>query len=208
MVLVYQSLGSVNVTDIKEALDQGIRAKQPKAGITATAFRIRNAVAAGTKDEEFARFFQASNLVVGWQVPEPGSSSSSDATQQPTEFMSSRTSTLQDLCGDVRDRQPQFRVSQRIISDLIDVSLKLPVTQPLALLACYHKSQRFTTTELSEWQKLDEAKVLGELLGTLEGVPGPLLYLEEAAAKVHELLVQAAGSDLASTLDQAAARSE
>jgi hypothetical protein len=49
-------------------------------------------------------------------------------------------------------------------------------------------------------------QVLGELLGTLEGVPGPLLHLEDAAAEVHEALSEAGGADLTSTLDLAAAR--
>jgi hypothetical protein len=159
MVLVYQSLGSISVDDIKSQLESSIKSKQPKSGITASAFRIRNAVASGTKDEDFAKFFQASNLVVGWQVPQSTDSSSSTVPAATADFVSNRSKTIFDLCGDFRDRQSQHRVPQHIIAELINASMKLSASQPLALMACFHKSQRFTVGELKEWSKLDEGTV-------------------------------------------------
>lgn len=120
LVLVYQTLGDVSIPAITDQLQRALEQQLPGAGVTASVCRMRNAVAASTGDVALQRFFQASNMLVGFSTPEyvahsQGGSSTPGVQQQHQqeqqvvvaqqassrglEHRASRHSALQDVLG-------------------------------------------------------------------------------------------------------------
>jgi hypothetical protein len=66
LVLVYQTIGSVDAAAAASKLQAQLDAALPAAGLRVRACRMRNSVAAGAGESALARLFQASNLLVGF----------------------------------------------------------------------------------------------------------------------------------------------
>jgi len=97
LVLVYQTVGTVDVAGASARLQKQLDAQLPGSGMRVQVCRMRNSVAQGAGDPALQQLFQASNLLVGFGGPTaaaaaaaaaaPAAPSSSDDaaghTQQP-----------------------------------------------------------------------------------------------------------------------------
>lgn len=146
LMLVYQTLGSVRSTQITQALQSELDKRQPGSGIKATCFKIKNTIAGASGDQKLARFLQANNILVGWQVPE---------LQVLRELQSSRTTTLSDIMKHTASKPSpastalssplvpgQEAIPQRTMSALIDLSMNMPGKVPVVLLAGFYRGEQ------------------------------------------------------------------
>jgi hypothetical protein len=171
LVLVYQSLGDVDVGQVSSTLQAGVDKALPAAGVAAEVCRMRNSIAAQTGDPTMQQLFRASNLLVGFRVP-PGATddpSASGAGEQqaaagsaPAPATARRSSSLPEVVGGLfasPAAAPHPQLPHATAKALIDAALKLPGQAPLVLMGAFYQRQPVRLRHLEQWRALDAGQV-------------------------------------------------
>ncbi|GBF96709.1 hypothetical protein Rsub_09451 [Raphidocelis subcapitata] len=214
LVLVYQTVGTVDVSEAAAKLQSQLDAALPAARLRVRMCRMRNSVAAGAGDAALARLFQASNLIVGFG-PEAAAAAAADADAAAAEARAGRRDGLAEVLGGLfgasaaqqqEQQQQQPRgFEHRTLAKAFNLGAALPGQQPLVLLGAFYGRESIRLAHLKEWVGLDETRVYSELLGALESPMQALLALDGPAADLASTLDAAAPHDVLAALDARAA---
>jgi hypothetical protein len=193
LVLVYQTVGTVDVSEAAGKLQAQLDAALPAAGLRVRMCRMRNSVAAGAGDPALARLFQASNLIVGFgpgaeaEAADAAASSDTAADGAAAAARAGRRDGLGELLGGLfgapgtHDKQQQQRRRQglehRALAKAFNLGAALPGQQPLVLLGAFYGRESIRLAHLKEWVGLDETRVRG---GAGRGRAGRCWALEPA----------------------------
>lgn len=215
LVLVYQTLGVVRSTDLVQKASAAASKLTPDAGVVARTARVKNTIAGAARSAGLEPFFQASNILLGWQ---PASSATALQQQDRSQAARSRRGdSLVDLMGDLAAERmassahastapaanpPSQDLPQRSLSVAIEASLRLPHSAPVALLAGFYRGQHVRMGHLEEWMKLDERIVYPQLVAQIDAAAeGVISSVESQAEALLGTLDAAQPNDLLACLD-------
>jgi hypothetical protein len=189
LVLVYQTVGSVDVADAAAKLQSQLDKQLPSAGLRVQMCRMRNSIAAGSGQPALQQMFQASNLLVGFGARPPSAaaavageaaaaastSGQSDSAAAAAEPLAARSHSLQELLGSLfgasspsssaaapggqQQQQQQQQLTHKALAKAFQLGSALPGDQPLVLLGAFYGRESIRLAHLKEWVGLDEGKV-------------------------------------------------
>eukprot|EP00798_Chlamydomonas_sp_ICE-L_P004640 gene4640-14838_t len=170
LILVYQSLGNTPSATVVNQLKAQLDKELENSGVVPISFKIKNTIVESKKGSAMNRFFQANNLLLGWQVP---------ASSHLDEWHACRHDTLDQIFDTShQDNQPKLSLPHKTLSAILKLSLSLPSTYPLAVLAGFYQGEQVKISHMNQWSKLDEPSVYSELLAQLEGPAADLCQLD------------------------------
>jgi hypothetical protein len=172
LVLVSQTLGSVDQHAIKNDLQDNLTKRLPKSDVHVEICRINNAVAAGTGSEAFGNLFHTSNLLIGFSTPlynpnhqagqqqQQQQQQPDDQDQQQRQGRVVKGVGLEQLVGGLFEQQlPGPHVPHPVLRGVVETALGLTQQHPLVLLGAFYKREHVNMTDLSDWIKLDDRQV-------------------------------------------------
>jgi hypothetical protein len=209
LVLVYQSLGNVQSSAIAGTLMSSPKLQQVPSGqgstpqLHARGLKIKNTIAAASQAGPITNFFRCNNIVLGWELQ--GSSTA------PLSAVSHRRIKLSDSLSDIFSSStsstslPPPSLPQKSLATALDLSLSLPSSAPVALLAGFYQGSHFKLGQLKEWMGLDAVKVHSDLIQQIEGSAMALCSLSDEPlssflSSIDEVS-ESSGGDLLDSLD-------
>ncbi|KAG1672035.1 hypothetical protein FOA52_008911 [Chlamydomonas sp. UWO 241] len=219
LVLVYQTLGNVGSTELAVGVAAAVGKAAPNAGLAVRTARVKNSIAAAASASGMGAFFQANNILLGWQPSASDTrtrtivinSSSSDASG--SQGRSRRDDTVAELLGDFAEQRSSTGAStsssrgfapplpHSALAAALDVSLKLPGRAPVALLAGFYRGQHVRPSHLAEWRSLNAAVVLPGLICQIEAAAEGLVGFESPLHALLDTLDDMQPTDLLTCLD-------
>mmetsp|Transcript_2686 Transcript_2686/g.7261 ORF Transcript_2686/g.7261 Transcript_2686/m.7261 type:complete len:256 (-) Transcript_2686:1753-2520(-) len=178
LVLVYQTLGNVRSSELVRGVSLEVAKHGPDVLLLAKAARVKNTIATSARSSDLPAYFQASNVLLGWQLVGSQLESVNVSASEP--IVSRRDDSLTDLLGSLAGASAscspftatvgatRASLPQKSLSAAIDVSLKLPNSAPVALLAGFYRGQHVRMAHLHEWKTLDDRVVYPQLIAQLD----------------------------------------
>lgn len=173
LVLVYQTLGSIDHHGVKTQLQHSVTKQLPNSNVLVDLCHMKNSMASATGDDAFSGLFNNSNLLLGFKFPElmqevqrqraeqqqQHSAGSIDAASASLGRIRQGTSPSQIVGGLLQQELPGPHVPQPALKALVELGIKLPTEQPVVLVGAYYKCGNTPLAQLKRWIKLDAGQV-------------------------------------------------
>lgn len=174
LVLVYQTLGSIDHHGVKAQLQSSVAKQLPASNIQIDLCHMKNSMAAATGDDTLTRLFNNSNLLLGFKISELLQQQKQQ--QQPSLEQGQQSHTAEallagmerirqgmnpaDIVGGLLQQQlPGPHIPQQALKALVEMGIKLPSEQPVVLVGAFYKCGNTPLAHLKQWIKLDAAQV-------------------------------------------------
>eukprot|EP00878_Enallax_costatus_P009301 GHUV01009721.1.p1 GENE.GHUV01009721.1~~GHUV01009721.1.p1 ORF type:complete len:250 (+),score=77.82 GHUV01009721.1:264-1013(+) len=214
LVLVYQTLGSIDHHGVKTHLQSSVAKQLPTDNVQIDLCYMKNSMAAATGDDTLARLFNNSNLLLGFKFPELMQHMHEQHTQQQSQQLQTAesllaglekirrdTSPAQIVGGLLQQQLPGPHIPQPALKALVEMGIRLPNEQPLVLVGAFYKCDNTPLAHLKKWIKLDTKQVYGELLAALQSPIEGVLSINDLPADMLTALDAAAGAELSGVLE-------
>lgn len=209
LVLVYQTLGSIDHQGVKSHLQSTVAKQLPASDVQIDLCHMKNTMAAATGDEALARLFNNSNILLGFKFPElmrqqQGLQQNPDIAELLSASLEKikQAASPSDIVGGLLQQQlPGPHIPQPALKALVEMGIKLPNEQPMVLVGAFYKCGTTPLAQLKRWIKLDAGQVYGELLASLQSPMEGVLAIGEPPEDMLTTLDTAGGSDLSGVID-------
>lgn len=202
LVLVYQTLGNVRSPDLASDIRSQVQKQNASDVLAVKSLKVKNTIGASATATELTSVFQANNILVGWQAAGAAATSNASAVARRSDSLEGMLGELASTSG--RERGTTIHapaLEGKALAKAIDLSLRLPNSMPVALLAGFYRGQHFKVSQLQEWKSLDATKVYSELLCQIEAASEGIFHFESVLEQLTDTLDMAQPDDLLACLD-------